>query len=53
MEFRHKRDKLRAGESYNYGNERSILEEPGVERFPMPRAGVKSESEMYNLSSGA
>lgn len=52
MEFRHKRDKLRAGESYDE-NERSILEEPGVERFPVPGASAKSESEMYNLSSSA
>ena len=38
MEFRHRRDKLRAGEPYSDGGELGFLEQPGVERLENPGA---------------
>ncbi|TKA62584.1 hypothetical protein B0A49_10856 [Cryomyces minteri] len=51
MEFRHKRDKLRAGEPYDKDEERSSLEQPGIECIPMPGAGAESDYETGALAA--
>ena len=52
MEFRHTRDRLRAGEPFDEGL-RSFFQQPGVERLPMPGVPEESEYDMYGLRSDA